>query len=39
MEGITRPAASRLAEYERAHPEVSICQVEGNHYAWKPAAS
>ena len=36
MEGITQAAASRLAEYKRSHPEFSICQVEGNHYAWKP---
>ena len=37
MERITQAAASRLAEYKRSHPEFSICQVEGNHYAWKPA--
>jgi hypothetical protein len=37
MQGITQTAASRLAEYKRSHPEFSICQVEGNHYAWKPA--
>ncbi len=35
MERITQTAASRLAEYARTH-EISI--VEGNHYAWKPAA-
>jgi len=27
---------SRLAEYERAHPDVSICRVDGVLYAWAP---
>lgn len=37
MEGIAQAAASRLAEYARAHPETVICQVEGTWHAWIPA--
>lgn len=33
MEWIT---SLRLAAYARAHPEISVCQVEGTWHAWKP---
>jgi hypothetical protein len=33
MEGITRPATSRLDEYRRAHPEISIYRAGGIYYA------
>ena len=39
MEGISRLPGFRLAELARAHPEVSICQVEGTWHAWIPAGS
>jgi hypothetical protein len=37
MEGIMETSASRLAEYARAHPEISICQVDDIWRAWLPA--
>jgi len=33
MEGISRWPGSRADEFERAHPEVSICQVAGVWHA------
>ena len=33
---ITSWPGSRLAAYARAHPEVSVSQVEGTWRAWKP---
>jgi hypothetical protein len=38
MERITQAAASRLAEYKRSHPELSIWQAKatGRWYAWVP---
>ena len=36
MEGTARLPGARAAEYQRAHPEASICQVDGVWHAWKP---
>lgn len=35
MEGMQQPAAARLDEYDRAHPEVSIWRTWRGWWAWK----
>jgi hypothetical protein len=38
MEGTARPAASALAEYVRAHPEMDEpCCTDGIWHAWLPS--
>ena len=36
IEGTARIPGARAAEYQRAHPETGICQVDGVWRAWKP---
>ena len=35
-QAVTCPAAARLAEIGRAHPEFGICQVESTWHAFVP---